>query len=354
MRVATSCALLLSVTLPLSAFAQSSYCEKVQARASGDAALLIAPRLFATGLRFPPPDVQPVETTTYQLRIGLALSLLDAYRGFKEMSTSDADCEAHERGEQLRRSLEDGTDGPKLEGYRAEVEFLEANQSVWSALIEKAQERLAIHVITTLELEDVRRKADSLERTLVQARGFVEQFEARGVTTKPGALQMAKDYLDAAMKVESRASSVKGLDAWGLKVSGGVVPQFNGSVDWFGWAEISYSLGGPIGQGREDAYLRARREELQTARYELPARTQLLHRQVDSELSMAQRELAIFDRELSFLSRTANALASSDAASTQQARDEITLDQLSAQAERIYLQTLIERLTALRGETHHE
>jgi hypothetical protein len=349
-----SCAMILSASFPIRATAQSPYCEKVHARASADAAVLIAPRVFGTGMRFPPPSEQPADATTYQVRIGLALSPIDAYRGVKLIGIGDADCEAHELGEELRRSLDDGTDGPKLEAYRAQIEFLAANQPAWSALIEKAKERIAIHVITTLELEDLQRKADGLARTLAQARGFVQQLEARGVTTNPGAGQKAEDYLDTQMRVESRMTSLKNLDAWGFKLSGGVVPQLHGSVEWFGWAELSYSLGGPIGQSSDNDYLRARREELETARYELPARIRLLGQQVDAELSMAQRELAIVDREQVFLSRTAKDLTASDAVSSQQARDEIVLDQFATQSEQVYLQTLITKLALLRGNQKHE
>lgn len=349
MHAVLSCALVLSICLSGRAAAQSSYCEKVQSRASADAAVLIAPRLFGTGMRFPPPSEQPAAEDAYQVRIGLALSPIDAYRGIKLMSVGAADCEAHELGEELRRSLDDGTDGPKLDAYRAEAEFLAANQAAWSSLIDRAKERIAIHVITTLEFEDLRRKADGLARTLAQARGFVEQLEARGVTTNPGAGEKAKAYLDTEMKVESRMTSLKSLDAWGFKVSGGVVPQLHGSVEWFGWAELSYSLGGPIGQSSANDYLRARRAELETARYELPARTRMLDQQVVAELAMAQRELAILDREQAFLSQTAKDLAASDAVSTQQARDQIVLDQLATQSEQVYLQTLITKLALLRG-----
>lgn len=348
LRVST---LLLWIGSVAPAQASSAYCDAVRARASGEAALLIAPRVFGTGLRFPWPTEQPRTSRDYQLRIGISFSPLDAFRGVRLTDEGDADCEAHEARESVQRLLDQGTDGAELAAYEAQARVLESRQADWLALLDRAQRRFEARLITTLELDELHRKADALARKLSLAQGMVARFEARGAKRQIASLdRAASGYLDAEMKAEDSAVSVKNLDAWGLKLSGGLVPQPDGKVDWFASVEVSYSLGGPFGQGYENAYLRARRVELATARYELPARVQVLKADIDARISMSAHEFAILDRELSFLTSTLHALEGTDAVNSQQVHDDLVIERIGAESEHVYLQTLIASLTTMRGD----
>src|SRR5689334_3650061 len=86
----------------------SGYCDKVRARANGDAALLIAPRVVADALRFPGgggSDVAPSLDRELQVRVGLSFAPIEAYRGFRLMDASEADCAAHESLVRAQRGL---------------------------------------------------------------------------------------------------------------------------------------------------------------------------------------------------------------------------------------------------------
>src|SRR5689334_5121792 len=76
----------------------SPYCRKVQARASKDAALLIAPTLTSQGFRFPTNTQDPLLATAggaLQLRVGMSWSLTDIYKGTQVLGAADTDCDRH-------------------------------------------------------------------------------------------------------------------------------------------------------------------------------------------------------------------------------------------------------------------
>src|SRR5688500_5444918 len=77
----------------------SPYCQKVRARAAGDAALLYSPTVQAQAIRFPRSGA--IDTGLYigsgvQVRGVLTWSPLDAYRGVHVEDAAERDCAQHE------------------------------------------------------------------------------------------------------------------------------------------------------------------------------------------------------------------------------------------------------------------
>jgi hypothetical protein len=347
-----------------SASAQSSdYCDKVRARAKSDAASLIAPKLFGQALRYPTEadiatGVGPVSgRENYQLRFGLQFSPVDLARGIATVNASDSDCEAHIAADQIQRTIDDAQAAATLSAYRAQAKFLEEQRQTWTSLLSQTEKRLAAQLITQSDLQDVRQNADALERKLATVQGQVAQLEARGVEAPNVSLdELLHSYLDAELTRERGLSSARSWSVWSLGVTGGALLPLSAatSVDWFGWVELSYNLGGLWRGSYESAYLKAREAELHHARGELGQRVELLKRTLSAQRDSAQRELSLLGKQLSFLDHTLTALATADTATTAQAHDLLELERLSAQADEIQLRTLADALQWLGGTSHHD
>lgn len=345
-----------------SALAQSSdYCDKVRARAKSDAALLIAPKLLGQALRYPTEAGVPVGVANgrenYQLRFGLQFSPVDLARGIATVDASDADCESHIAADQIQRTLDDAQAAATLSAFRAQAKFLEEQRSTWTSLLSQTEKRLSAQLITQSDLQDVRQTADALERKLAEVQGQVAQLEARGVEAPSSSLdELMHTYIDAELMRERGLSSTRNWSSWSLGVTGGALLPLTAatSVDWFGWVELSYNLGGLWRGSYESAYLKAREAELHDARSELAQRVEQLKHELSAQRDSAQRELTLLGKQLSFLDHTLTALATADTANTAQAHDLLELERLGTQADEIQLRTFADALQWLGGTSHHD
>jgi hypothetical protein len=341
-----------SLALPSAASAQSSdYCNKVRARGAGRAALLIAPRLFSDVLRYPSSVAAgPASLDNLQVRVGMSFSPVDALRGARVDAEADADCRAHELQIQLETALEAGADAYALRALEAQLDYLEKHRADWQALLAGAEQRLAARLITTLEYGEFSKLVAGLEREVEELRGRAELIRARLFGKPPQPLDpKQREYLSAALEHERRAASSMSLDAWDVSLSGGVIPTTEDAPEWFGWVQLSYSLGGFFSGGHEDDHLSAREAELKNARYEVPARIEALKRELLARRAHAERELALVDRQLTFLLNTRAALAHTDVAASVHTRDSLALEQLIAESEQRFLRVLIDTLTTIQG-----
>jgi hypothetical protein len=346
-----------------SASAQSSdYCDKVRAQAKSEAARLVAPKLFGQALRFPTnadvaTNIGPgAGRDNYQLRFGLSYSPIDLFRGLRTVSASDADCEAHIAADSIEQAIDDAPAAASLSAYRAQAAFLEGQRAMWSGLLATTEARLNAQMVTQLEMQQVRQATDALERELLEAHAQVADLEARGVEGASPALdQLEHSYVRAETERERKLTQLKALSGLSLGVSGGaLVPLSAAVVDWFGWIELSYNLGSLVSSGYDSDYLKARAAELRNAHREISQRVQTLKQQLSAQREYAQRELALFDKQLSLLDRTLAALGTVDATATAQARDLIALERLTTQAEATRLRALTEALQWLGSSQHHE
>lgn len=340
-----------------SASAQNSdYCAKVRARAAGRAALLTAPELFSDLLRYPESyETGPSSMDTLQLRVGLSFSPTDAFKSTLLDDIGEADCRAHEAKVRVERALDSSSDTYRLPALRAQLEFLEQRRGAWHDLLTRAEQRLSARVITNLEFAAFSRQLEELERKLLQLRGETDGIRAEIGDDQVGPEALSRyeaEYVSATYEFERRESSQKSFDAWDFTLTGGFVPIASTGPDWFGWIQLRYKLGGAFADQHESDYLRARAEELRRSRYEVPARVQAMKRKFSVQREQAQKELALVDRQLEFLTRTRSALETADVALTAHARDSLAVEQMAAEAEQRFLRVLIETLTTIEGGEH--
>ncbi len=329
----------------------SPYCMKVKARARSEAALMVAPRLHLQALRNPSlVDLGPLIVNNFQLRVGASFSLLDAVRGARTIAMSDADCAVQKIQESGRRLVTSPLDALLVDAYRAQVRSFRASSSERDNLLKRSHERLRQKLITVLEFHEIERIADELRQKQEVALGALSRLEAEGIELpREGLDALVRSYVDSTAVYEKKARSLRALDPWTFRLAGGAIPTIQDRVDWYGWLEISYSLGGLVRAKYENRYEEARRAEVDSARYELPAKVRLLAQQVTARLAEAEAELALANKSLKFIDDTLRSLGTSDLPNVGHPRDSLVLQRMMAAAEQAYLQTLVDTLAPFRS-----
>lgn len=318
----------------------SPYCRKVRARAASEAALLMSPEVHVQAIRFPENgriDSGAIVGTDRQVRAGLSFSPIDFYKGLGVMRVGEADCARHESSEALDQLLTPASDGARLVALRQQAEFLGSHRSEWQALAAKAEERYAARVITLAELDQLRWRTNVLEHRLIEVEGEARRLQARNpeVPALPGDL-LAQQLYDRSVELEKEESHLRTLDAWDLRLSGGVIPRV-GPVDWYGLVEVRFKPGALVRNHQEARYLEARADELRSARYEPQARVRRHQDEVRAVREQARRDLELTDHQLSTLASSRGLLQDSTAPSGVHTRDALKLEELSMQADRVFL-----------------
>jgi hypothetical protein len=344
------------------------YCKQVRARAQSDADLLMMPRVVVQGIRFPQGaqqfDSGATTSEGYQLRTGLQFSPIDFYKGKATLDVGAAECERHEAALDLEAVLERGTDDARHGALREQGLFLRAKSQEWRALQARAAARLTQRIITVVEFTNVQHFVDALERKLVQVEGDASLLDARALrqralpsASSPGhslhsasassaALPaLATRYLDASLRFEREYSSLRRLDEWRVQMTSGVIPQT--PSDWYGTLELSFSLGALVRGAHEEQYIEARSETLKRASDGVNTRLDQFRAEVAALLGQTERDLEVVERSLQVLRSTRAALAASEAESVAQAREILTIEQLSVESDSVFLRALARALQAL-------
>jgi hypothetical protein len=362
------------------------YCKQVRARAQSDADLLMMPRVLVQGIRFPEGAQQFDSGATtaqgYQLRTGFSFSPVDFYKGRATLGVGDAECARHEAELELDAVLTRGTDDARLDALREQGVFLRAKSADWRALQARAAARLEKRIITVVEFTNVQHFVDALERKLVQVEGDASQLDARALRTRPLPLSqpspsqppssaapsspplgpavsgplaatsasatlpaLAGRYMDASLRYEREVSSLRRLDEWRLQMTGGVIPQT--PSDWYGTIELSVSLGALVRGSHEDQYIEARAETLARASDGIDLRLRQFREEIAALLGQAERDLGVIEHSLAVLRATRTVLESSEAESVAQAREILTIEQLSVESDSVFLRALVRALHTL-------
>lgn len=348
--LAASC--LVVAHVPCAVAQESAYCRKVKARAASDAVLLMTPKVVAQALRFPSSGRIATSNASLgddvELRAGLAYSPVDALRGSLLSGIGDADCRQHAAGRRIDDVLVGATDRPRLLARSAERDYLLAHRAEWLSLLEAADGELKAGLLTVTEIYELHRLTQALERRLIETQNEVSRLivvsEGRPML---GPTPLARGYVEQTADLERKVAALRRLDPWSFTITGGVVPFGNNAPDWFGFAEVSFSLGGVVRESRESRYLQAREDEVRSESYELPSKLALFRKLVAADLSNTERELASVQAEVSFAKSALEKLTAVDAPNATQSRATLTLQRISAEADEVLLRTQIRELAAL-------
>jgi hypothetical protein len=339
---------------------ESPYCRRVRAQAAADAAVLQWPKAFVEGIRFPSSnrlDLGPTVGSNFQGRFGVAFSPMDWYRGALVRRAGDADCAEHEVADHAEDLLEGLDDAVKLVALRLQAAYLDEHREEWRAVVARASQRFDARVITSVEVHELRWLADSLERKRAQVRGELTRLEPPGgaAAARPSPLGgLADSYVSSVGTLDVAVARLRSLDAWSFKLSGGIIPLPGQPLDWFGLAEIAYSLGGPARNNEMTRAMDAHRDEVRSSRRELPARIARARSEALARIAGAREELEVVEAQLAVAGEAGRALEGADAPGAAQARDTLVMERLSVEADRVFLQALVDGLQTIvnEGEGH--
>lgn len=354
-RLLVSALALIGSKVSVAAAQETAYCRRAHARAAGDAALLMSPKLILQGIRFPQSqqlDVGALAGTGYQLRAGVSFSPIDFYKGLGVLRVGEIDCEQHESSVALSTVLTVRDDAARLQALRAQVDYLKEHRDAWRELWAKAAQRLAERVITLIEFNGLREQVESLEHKLAQAEGEANRLQAKAAPGLPrGSLSdLAARYARQSVELEREVAHVRAYDAWRLDLSGGIVPQ--APVDWYGLAELTFNLGAVLHGHYDDRYVEARGDEVAHAPYELVSQLERFRQEMAAAVAQARRDLEVVDHEMGVLASTRAILEKSDAEGIAHARDTLTIERVSVESEAVFLRALIDALTHLAEDSH--
>jgi hypothetical protein len=334
----------------------SAYCRKVRARAAADAALLVAPRVQAEGIKAPSPlqaggKLDPASPTSgYQVRVGASFSPLNFYKGIRVKEVSNADCEQHETALTAQQFLVHAQDLGLLVAFREQAAYLDTQRTVVETIPSRMAERFATRSVTLNELEEVRAESATLARQRAHVAGEIARIEATGIADYRGSIaELARRIHDKTMTLEREASHVRSIDAWMVNITGGYMPPIYGpgTSDFFGVVQVGYNLGGSWQSANEARYLAARGEELQTERYELGRQLELVRSSVKVASTEAAHELDIMAKRVAELTEVRDLLQSSEASTSIHKLDRIELELIAAQSDRVFLAAFVRELSRL-------
>lgn len=329
---------------------ESAYCRQVRAQARATASVLAAPRVVASGIRFPSDnriDLGPTVGRHTQVRVGATWSALDAVRARETMQASSELCTAQEASAALDTWTKQSLEAPLAQAYAAQASYLADQQPRWQALARTASGRFQSRLITAIDAEQVRRRASELELRLVHGRGEASQL-AHQVAGSGAAL--ARASIDAANTVAARESRLRRLDAWQVRAVAGAVPQTEGKTDWYGTVEVSYSLGGPLQTHHERQVREAARDYNAQPTSGPVAAFAELRPKLTAKLQQAREELRILADMLTELSTTLQQLEATDAGRASQHRDLLVLEEIALRSEHAFQQALSNGLNLLLND----
>jgi hypothetical protein len=335
----------------------SAYCRKVKARAAGDAALLFAPSVTGQVIRYPSVNGGPVDSTGvttgngWQGRVGLSWSPLDFYRGFGVLRAGDADCERGNAQIDAQHLLHYGEDYGRLHALKKQAEYLDGRAAELTELGAKNDERLAAHVTSMLDANEVKARIAELGRKAVQAKAEAAILDARGVEAYRGMLDgLVAQVESSSMKYEREVSHLRDLDGFDVRLTGGVVPHDKAEV--YGVLQVGFNFGSLARIPYEAKYLDARAEELKKARYELRDQLMRFREQVRIAAVQASKELQIVTSKLTTLKTARDALKGSESPNAPHAIAVVELELVGAESEQVFLTALVSELSSLEDRSH--
>lgn len=336
----------------------SAYCRKVEARAAADASLLFAPSVQLQGVRFPKVGTTDLGLTVgrdYQFRAALLFSPLDFYKGVHVLQAGEKDCAQHEAAFDITRVLASGEDYGRLPALKKQADLLDSRRATWESIVQKSDERLDAHVTSLLDANEIRARAAELAKKREDVGGEIAILESRGAKRFPAPLsQMVAQVEATAMTYEKEVAHLRSLDAWDVRLSGGVVPQEK-PVDYFAQVQVGFNFGAFSRNAHDSKYLEARHEELSTARYELRDQVRRFSAQVAATRNQAKKQLEISEKQSKTLEAARAALSKSDAPSAPHALAIVELDLISLEVDQVFLKAIIEELALIvNEETSHE
>ncbi|MCA9609564.1 MAG: hypothetical protein KC619_28390 [Myxococcales bacterium] len=341
---------------PAVAQTQTPYCRRVRAEAESHAFLLFSPRLAVQGLHVPlvggTTGTGVVQGTEWQARAALSFSPMDMARGALVLDQAGAECGRHTARDEIQDALDEGASYGRIPALRSQVEYYRSQRSAIEQLLADAQAARDEQLITMQELNDVRLRANAIERHVQMLEAEIDRLagdeEDREASDRPIRAQL-DDYESRALDLARAQSDLRRLNPWQVSVSAGIVPL--STFDWFGAVELSYNLGGIAQAFAEDEAVAARAAELREADYEMRHAVERFERHMRESTADLRDAIQLLDAQARLLDEQRELLtrASEETAEAQHSLRMVEMNRIELEGDRVYRRTLLSEREAITG-----
>jgi len=330
----------------------TDYCRKVTARADADAAQLFAPTLAVNVIRYP----QSAILDTLGVNVGrgvqpramLSVGIVDIYKGFGVRDVAEKDCARQETAMTLAEMITQRDEAGRRIALGRKIEYLKAHESELSAILNQAEQRFTAGITTLVEMHDLRRRVLDASKQLAEAERGLAAIESRGAALPNESLEdLVKQYESRSIAYEESVQHVRNLSPWKLDVTGGATAHPN--IDYFGVVQLSYNFGGIFALGAEQRAVDARAAELKNARYEMRHQVESLRRELRASVDFLKKQVARIDEELAHLAKERAVIEPTEAPNKSHLLAVLSLQVIDLEAERVFLNALAERQSAIGG-----
>jgi len=328
----------------------SGYCAKVMARAQSDAARLFAPTIRGQVIRFPvgtPADTSGLQVgRSLQPRAAVSVGVIDIYKGFRVLDVAEAECLRQASAAELSYLFSRREDLGRQLALEKKIAYLETQSGRVAALVKAAEDRFAAHTSTVSELQQVRAAALVVNQSLAAAQADLASVKARGAASASEPIEsLVRTHEHRSLELERRVSRLRGLDAWGIGLSGGVAATPTAEV--FGVAEVSYNFGGLFSSRADRRAEAARAEELQHARYEMRQQFKTVVEELRANAEHSRSQAKLIQDELERIATLRASLEATDAPNRPAAEATLALRAIELESERTFFLALSEAQRAL-------
>mgnify|MGYP001160562884 CR=1 FL=1 len=328
------------------------YCRKVTARAEADSALLFAPSVHAQVIRFPSTGF--ADTTGMQLgsglqpRAALSLGVIDIYKGFAVRGVAQKDCLRQEVAMPLQEMLSRQEEAGLEAALSEKLAYLHARIPEQQAIVAQAQARFEAGACTLVEVHELRRRVLESAARVAEAERALAGVRSRSSGAPTESIgELLERYEQRSVEYEDSVEHLRRITPWKLNVSGGVTARPD--VDYFGFVELSYNIGGLFQGAAEARATAARTAELKNARYEARHQVEALRRELSEKAAILRRHARAIEEEIQRVSKELAAIDETEAPNKSHVQAMLTLQVIDLEAERRFASTLAERQGAIGG-----
>lgn len=331
----------------------TDYCQRVTARAEGDAALMFAPTVHAQLIRFPSAgfaDASGLEIGRgFQPRAAMSIGVIDIYRGFGVLDVARADCRRQQSAWTLEQVVAQRAEIGRAAALEQKLAFLRQHAADVRELVRVSEERFAAQTTTLPEVQDIRLHALAFDRRIVDTEREIAVIASRGLAMPREAISEALDAHEKnAVKHEEKVAHVRNLQPWRMSVTAGVAA--TPAADAFGVAELSYNLGGLFQGSAERRAIEARANELKTARYEMRQQVEAMKRELRANATQNRLQIRAIEAELTRIASNLASLEGTEAPNKHSVVAAMTLQTIELEAEKVFLTTLADAQMAFGAD----
>ncbi len=337
---------------------EPGYCAFVRGVADSEAALRLAPEVFASvgavnagtasGVDVPLGQPRP------RLTAGLGYDFVGLYRGLTLRRRAEAECERYQALSALKVMLARGQDVGAEAALAERARVLEAALPEAEQLLVSLREELREGEATLDELNALQLRLDNLRALAAETQKKRERLGALPPLSSRPLSEYLQELRVADARVEELSSGLRRAEAWDVRVRGGYDELFGvrQEVPLFGVLTISYNLG-HLWQSKHEAQAReGRRRALEE---DVEGVSQEVARML-RELRAAWRTEATRLREVSVLvtdlAGQLGELQAMETGKVRRYRDYLMLELARLRAEQAWLRTHVTELARFLGEQH--